>query len=251
MISSKERIAITLALFMLLFPLSLMAMDLFGNVTFEGKVIDADTLKPIEGAVVVFEWEKCWPGIGAGELCHFKKVKEARTDTNGEWSIRGPRGNHFPSKARQVLGFVVSWTTPPDMQIYKPGYCRLYQKPGGIKAYPYVNKDKNLEGIILIRMGNTKEEENEYLKKYMEEHTVPFISVKDPEIKLRTLDFDFQYPRHVTRIEDVWDNTMYAVIGIKKPVTQEEKLRAIIFPGNIEHWVNLPLLQKVVKNNMK
>ena len=59
MITLKERGAITLALFMLLFPLSLMATDLFGNVTFQGKVIDADTLKPVEGAVVEIGRASC------------------------------------------------------------------------------------------------------------------------------------------------------------------------------------------------
>jgi len=97
-----------LILTMAMLPLCLMGADLFGNVTFRGKVIDADTLKPIEGAVVVATWDKCWPGIGAGELCSFKMVKEAQTDANGEWSITGPKGESLPSKARVILGFIVS-----------------------------------------------------------------------------------------------------------------------------------------------
>ena len=55
-----------LILAMVMLPLGLMGADLFGNVTFRGKVIDADTLKPIEGAVVVATWDKCHPGIGEG-----------------------------------------------------------------------------------------------------------------------------------------------------------------------------------------
>ena len=180
-----------LILAMIMLPLGLMGADVFGNVTFRGKVIDADTLKPIEGAVVVAKWDKCWPGIGAGELCRFKMVKEAQTDANGEWSITGPKGTRLPSKTRVILGFLVSWTTDPDFQVYKPGYCMLYQKPGYFKAWSYVNKEKNLEGIILVRMGDTHEAVEKYLKEYTENRIYPFIPMKDPELKLRTLDFNF------------------------------------------------------------
>jgi hypothetical protein len=215
-------------------------------VTFRGKVIDADTLKPIEGAVVVAEWDKCWPGIGAGELCSFKMVKEGQTDANGEWSITGPKGTRFPSKTRVILGFIVSWTAPPRIQIYKPGYCRDVQKPGWIQAYPYVNKEKKLEGIVLIRMGDTREEEKEFMKRYLDDYSVPFIPVKDPEKKLRELDFNFRYPPDAMRIGDVWDNTIYNVIGLKKAVTQEEKRKAEI--GYVEHMSQLPLLRKLIED---
>lgn len=247
MLTKKACLILTMAML----PLGLMGADLFGNVTFRGKVIDADTLKPIEGAVVVAEWEKCHPGLGEGSLCDFKMVKETLTNASGEWSITGPQGDSLPSKTREILGFIVSWTAPPRFQIYKQGYCRLHQKPGGLHAYPYLNKEKRLEGIVLVRMGDTKEEENEFMKQYLLEGFVPFIPVKDPERKLRELNFDFRYPPDVMSIRDVWENTMYDVIGLKKAVTQEEKKEAQISPATVDHWIYLPLLRKTVENSMK
>jgi len=41
---------------MLSFPHCLIGSDIFGNFTYQGKAVDADTLKPIEGAVVVAKW---------------------------------------------------------------------------------------------------------------------------------------------------------------------------------------------------
>ena len=240
-----------LVLVFTLFPLCSFSFDLFGYATFRGKVIDADTLKPIEGAVVVAEWDKCHPGIGEGNLCFFSKAKESLTDANGEWSITGPKGESYPSTFRQVLAFIISWTAPPDFQIYKPGYCRPDQKPGIFQAWPYVNKEKNLEGIILVRMGDTKEEEKEYIKSYLDDHSIPFIPVKDPEKKLRELDFNFRYPPDVKRINDVREGTMYDVIGLKKAETQEEKKEAEISPATVDHWIYLPLLRKTVEDSMK
>ena len=59
------------------------------STTFRGRVIDADTKEPIEGAVVVASWR----GEQAiGTEMPLKDVKEVLTDKNGEWKIRGPRG---------------------------------------------------------------------------------------------------------------------------------------------------------------
>ena len=240
-----------LVLVFTLFPLCAFTFDLFGYATFHGKVIDADTLKPIEGTVVVAEWDKCRPGFFESEICDFEMVKEAQTDANGEWSICGPKGTHTPGIVRGIIGYIYSWTAPPRFQIYKQGYCRLHQKPGGLHAYPYVNKEKRLEGIVLVRMGDTKEEENEFMKQYLHEGLVPFIPIKDPEKKLHDLDFDFQYPHDVRSIRDVWVNTMYDVIGLKKAETQEEKKEAQLSPATVDHWIYLPLLRKTVENSMK
>lgn len=232
------------------FPQGLLGSDIFGNFTYRGKVVDADTLQPIEGAVVVAEWDKCWPGIGAGELCYFSKAKEALTDANGEWSITGPQGNRRPSLARQILGYLISWIRPPEIQIYRPGYFRLYQKPGYFVAWPYMNKDKGLEGVILIRMGDTKEKEHEFIEKYSRLNKYPFIALKEPEEMLHNLTFDFQYPENVMVVNaDVVNERNYCVVGLKKALTAEEKKQVRLFPSEIEHWSQLPLLRKVVENS--
>jgi hypothetical protein len=51
--------------------------------TFRGKVIDFDTKKPLEGAVVVAMWFNL-----KGDL-FIKDLKEALTNNKGEWSIVG------------------------------------------------------------------------------------------------------------------------------------------------------------------
>jgi hypothetical protein len=70
-----------------------------------GTVIDAETLKPIEGAVVMVEWTK---QVGFGEY-HTESVKviEAVTDKNGRVSLEG------------IFNPLVD---PPDVAVYKPGY---------------------------------------------------------------------------------------------------------------------------------
>ncbi len=59
--------------------------------TFRGKVIEADTKEPIEGAVVVASWaeERATP---AGPTSRLKDVKETLTNKNGEWVIDGLKG---------------------------------------------------------------------------------------------------------------------------------------------------------------
>ena len=59
--------------------------------TFKGRVIDADTKEPIEGAVVVAVWgtETTTPTATHSNL---KDLKECLTDKNGEWSLTGPKG---------------------------------------------------------------------------------------------------------------------------------------------------------------
>jgi hypothetical protein len=100
-------------------------------------------------------------------------------------------------------------------------------------------------------MGNTKEEEKEYLKRYFDDHSIPFIPVKDPEKKLRELDFDFRYPPDVMSIQDIREDTLYNVVGLKKAETQKEKIEAELSPATVDHWYYLPLLRKVVQESMK
>jgi hypothetical protein len=88
--------------------------------TFRGKVIDADTKEPIEGAVVVAEWitERTTPTATHTNL---KDVKEILTDKKGEWSISGPKGR--ADELIPGLSLVIPYTKEPQFTIFKPGYC--------------------------------------------------------------------------------------------------------------------------------
>ena len=92
-----------------------------GERIYHGKVIDADTREPIEGAVVVAYWvEKM--ATPAGATSRLKEVKEELTDKNGEWSIVGEEQEKNPDYEK-------SWRTKtyftyhPIFIIFKPGYC--------------------------------------------------------------------------------------------------------------------------------
>jgi hypothetical protein len=228
-------------------PAVLFGFDLPGHATFHGKVIDADTLKPIEGAVVWALWNTCRPGIGSGS-CETGTVKEVLTDIKGEWQITGPKGNDDPGFIRSIVGILVPWTESPRIGYYKPGYFPRWTKLGWFVSYAYVNKTDNLEGIILYRMGDTEEEKMRFMKQWGDCHCYPFIPAKDPEKRLRALDFDFRYPTNVKRIPSVDLKMLYEVIGIKQALTPEEKREARrSLPSIVTLQLrDLPLLKKAL-----
>jgi hypothetical protein len=78
---------------------------------FRGKVIDAETKGPIEGAVVVVTYSKYTAGI-AGRDISVIKAKETLTDKNG--------GFYFPAYTT-IIG-PLSGEDKAEFIIYKPGY---------------------------------------------------------------------------------------------------------------------------------
>lgn len=118
--------------------------------TFKGRVIDADTKQPIEGAVVVVSWseERATP---AGPTSRLKDVKETLTDKNGMWLIEGPKGGHV-GDIKAIFSFLTGtyFTNFPDFIIFKPGYCS-WPKGFGIDACKGKMKpesdDKVAEGV--------------------------------------------------------------------------------------------------------
>lgn len=78
---------------------------------FKGKVIDAETKEPIEGAVVVAVYEKKSIGI-AESYSVVINVKEVLTDKNGEFNI--------PSYTTIIQP--LSWEYDVDFIIFKPSY---------------------------------------------------------------------------------------------------------------------------------
>jgi len=215
--------------------------------TFGGKLIDADTLKPIEGAAVVAVWDKERPSP-AGTLSYFKYAKESLTDKDGEWSITGPAwysGGY--GLFRLFLGLTVGVMSKPHMIYYKPGYRDVQS----FSAYPYIDKEQNLEGIILSRQGETREEREIYRQKYRG-RKVPFIPVKDPEKKLRNLKFSFKYPENVRTIQRKTEyvEADYVVRGFTKAETREE--RNVAIPGRPTSNVKkLPILNKLIQEEIE
>ena len=79
----------------------------------KGKVIDAETKEPIEGAVVLAVWEKIYPGP-AGNQSYFFDAVESLTDREGQFLIK-------EFKAINILP-VLRWLDGPWFTVFKPGY---------------------------------------------------------------------------------------------------------------------------------
>ncbi|MBI4680040.1 MAG: hypothetical protein HY753_02210 [Nitrospirae bacterium] len=99
---------------------------------FKGKVIDAETKEPIEGAVVVVVYKKhsliSGPGGGYSSVI---KVKENLTDKNGEFYFASYSTVIQPNSVEDYAEFI----------IYKPGYGsypNYHMTPHGLNA---VNKE--------------------------------------------------------------------------------------------------------------
>ena len=242
--------------FLILFPcLNVSAED----ITFSGKVIDWETLEPIEGAVVVARWNKSrarWPDGGTDR---FHAAKETLTDEKGDWTITGPKGktDEFNKDHHRIISLILRkfYIQDPYFYIYKPGYfCnRTLSSKGPVSywAYPYVDKEANLEGIILERRGDTMEESRAYSKKYKYGRE-PLIPMNDPEKKLRELAFSFQYPENVLI---VWDTDLrekgikpfrvYTVVGLRKAVTKDDRIMAM---GYIFYGEGLPIATQMYRD---
>ena len=71
---------------------------------YHGKVIDAETLQPIEGAVVMAVWSKMY-GTAGGPVYDYYDARETLTDENGEFTIKGmgPRAVTHLQKMKIVI----------------------------------------------------------------------------------------------------------------------------------------------------
>jgi hypothetical protein len=170
--------------------------------TFRGKVIDFDTKKPLEGAVVVAMWFNL-----KGDL-FIKDLKEALTNNKGEWSIVGEEGDRWrphplPSFSQRVFDDILQ----PQFMIFKPGYEDFQVSTGlsySFLAYPHVDRKRGLEGIIL----SVDAKEERYMRRLSEKshseapkaYGLPFIPMKNPERRLRNLEVPFDYPDNVERL---------------------------------------------------
>ena len=97
-----------MALACLSFSASAYSWPLYSKPEFRGRVIDAETKQPIEGAVVVVLYKK-WEfgGPGGGNTLPFD-AKETLTDKNGEF--------YFPSY-RTVIGPLSRETVPTSLSL--------------------------------------------------------------------------------------------------------------------------------------
>jgi len=84
----------------------------FAGGPYKGRVIDAESKKPLEGAVVLAVWDSVIPAI-ADKKYLFLDAKEVLTDSNGRFVV----GKHPP-----MTWIPAAWVEGPDITIFYPGY---------------------------------------------------------------------------------------------------------------------------------
>ncbi len=123
---------------------------------YKGKVIDADTKEPIEGAVVVAIWTREAPYFPSGESVAFKKARETTTDKNGEFSIKPY--HHY--SLRPLSKLWLRWI------IFKPGYGSFPRhpqvRPKGISPNGLTSKIFSPYTVVELPKLKIKEERLKY-----------------------------------------------------------------------------------------
>lgn len=97
---------ITIVLLVILMTLSVSGCPA-NSKSISGTVIDAETGRPIEGAVVFFEWTKTKGGWTGLDYTETYRIAEKVTDKDGKF---------------RVLGVLTPFVNPPTIVIYKTGY---------------------------------------------------------------------------------------------------------------------------------
>ena len=214
--------------------------------TFRGKLIDFDTKRPLEGAVVVAYW------LNLKGDPFTKDVKEVLTDNHGEWSIVGEEGDgHRPHPLPSFTQRVSDDISQPQFMMLKPGYEAFHIKEGiywSLAAYPHIDRKQGLEGIILSIEEREERAIRELYHKAPQTYGLPFIPMKDPEKKLRDLEIPFDYPRDVKRLNlrETGFLNLYTLIGLKR----DPKGRGIMMVTPIIDYDDDPVKQKKMQREM-
>lgn len=141
---------------------------------FKGKVIDAETKEPIEGAVVVVTYSKKAIRIGPESVSIIIDVKETLTDKDGVFYI--------PSYTTIIDP--LAWSKEATFIIFKPSYGSFpdYQTiPSGIKPKDeeiFFSRETGKEGELEMWVDGNKQPE---LKRFK----VTFGIVELPKLKTR------------------------------------------------------------------
>ena len=125
---------------------------MFAGGPYRGKVIDAETKKPIAGAVVLVYWQRLAPGIGHGPAEGFLDAEEVLTDSNGEFVVgKNPPASLIPG----------TWVSRAYVTIFQPGYgyFPLYQvSPAPSLGLDKLNQALEQYAVIELPKLRTREE---------------------------------------------------------------------------------------------
>jgi hypothetical protein len=189
--------------------------------TYEGRVVDADTLEPIEGARIVAIWNE-WKGDGMLSKIRFRDARECLTDQDGKWSFVGPAGGSYPESNGKILMSLITGYQlyPPGFFVYKNWYAGVGgngTRRRGFVARAYQSPKDNLEGIVLVKFGETEKERRLYREMDPGFYSLLLVPLENPEERLRSLDFNFEYSTNVRKISSSeMTPEHYVVHGLKK-----------------------------------
>lgn len=105
--------------------------------TYQGKVVDADTREPIEGAIVLGTWYTESPTV-AGAHTDYYDARETATDKNGAFTI--------PGQGLRIMSRIL----PMDVMIFKAGYSYEQEYWGSLKTGLYSTDRIKWEGEMPI-----------------------------------------------------------------------------------------------------
>lgn len=139
---------------------------------YRGKVIDAETKEPIEGAVVVAVWMKnVYRIIDSTEV--FAEAKETLTDKNGEFVIPGYKWTSI---------FFYFGIQPPEISIFKPGYGsfpRYQVSPNPKQSNAALLEPFKTHGLVELPRLKARQERLEVLDSYNVGALVPHEKIPD------------------------------------------------------------------------
>ncbi|MFQ5658011.1 MAG: hypothetical protein ACE5G5_10750 [Candidatus Methylomirabilales bacterium] len=131
MMSRKHRFALILVLVLLAIGVGMTKMGwlLYTGGPYRGQLLDAETRQPLEGAVVLFYWERDVYGGAGGPVAFFLKAKEVLTDKEGRFHIPWFIGTSLNPlsvvlKPKSIFfypgyGSEIVEVTPPDGEPFK------------------------------------------------------------------------------------------------------------------------------------
>jgi len=116
----------------LFFCLATFGLLVYADEPYHGRVIDAETKQPIEGAAVVAIWRERAPGI-AEAITTYHDVQETITDQQGNFTIPGILGIPTVATAKiQESEFIIF---QPGYEAYGGWSLKAKRLPGSIKLY--------------------------------------------------------------------------------------------------------------------
>lgn len=140
--SRMHRFALV-ALPLVLLAISASAYEPTGLPPLTSQVVDAETGQPLEGAVVLAYWEKCYATFAGWAGCEFYDAEETVTGPDGRYHIRSRFTYTIPLIMR------VSFT---ELVIFKPGYGHWQRRLSGgsevMALPPLKTREERLEALV-------------------------------------------------------------------------------------------------------